>query len=326
MGMGEGGKKMKKFSIFVVIIIFIFIFGRSTQATTCLRDVPYKSQVWVKPDFSEKKFLGVDIYLPPNFSFFSDDHYPVVIYLHSGGGFMGSKELFLFPAEKKAVEYLVEKGYIVLCPDYSLNLRAGVTALNAIQDIRDLISWMVTRPLAMFASPAEDFNMDISRLSVVGTSYGAYLALMITQEETAVPVTRLVLNSGIYDLRQFSLEETGFPEQIALMIANMVGYHCTPDYWVQVRERVGIFISEEENFILQNWENPLFVEKRGRFSPKFSPKMTAKTVIVHGEEDNIIPFSQALLGVGGLDGATLISFKGGHGLNFPVFREVWEAL
>ena len=314
---------MKKFSIFVIIIIFIFIFGRSTQATTCLQDVPYKNQAWVKPDFSEKKFLGVDIYLPPNFSFFSDDHYPVVIYLHSGGGFMGSKELPNFPAEKKAVEYLAETGHVVLCPDYSLNLKAGKTAFDAIQDIRDLISWMVTRPLAMFASPAENFHMDTSRVSMVGTSYGAYLALMITREETAVPITRLVLNSGIYDLRQFFPEETAFPGETAIMIANIVGYHG-PDYWTQVKKEGTIFVPEEESLALQNWDSPLFMKKRGEFSLEFSGTTVKTVVIIHGEDDEVIPFSQALLGVEGLN-ATLVSFEGGHGLNFPVFREVWEA-
>src|SRR5699024_326751 len=89
---------------------------------------------------------------------------PLIIYIHGGGLIWGTREEI--KAEQIAMYH--EAGYHVCSIDYRL---APETKLSKIlKDIEDAIKWVKTKGV-------NKFPIDSSRIAVIGSSAGAYLAL-----------------------------------------------------------------------------------------------------------------------------------------------------
>jgi acetyl esterase/lipase len=90
---------------------------------------------------------------------------PVIVWLHGGALMFGSRGM-IHPAQ---VERYVNAGYTVIAVDYRL---APETKLPEIlQDVQDAIAW--TR-----SEGARLFNLDLTRLAIIGHSAGGYLTLL----------------------------------------------------------------------------------------------------------------------------------------------------
>lgn len=90
---------------------------------------------------------------------------PVIVYIHGGGLFWGSRE----DLKAEQAEYYLQAGFNVFSIDYRL---APETKLPDIKtDIEDAISWLKSEGTKQF-----DYNAE--KVAVIGGSAGGYLALL----------------------------------------------------------------------------------------------------------------------------------------------------
>ncbi|WP_152655995.1 alpha/beta hydrolase [Oceanobacillus sp. CFH 90083] len=96
---------------------------------------------------------------------------PLLMYIHGGGLIWGTKD----DLAKKQIEWYTNAGFNVFSIDYRL---APETKLpEIIEDIRDAIVWLVEKG-------KQQFDFDTENIAVIGSSAGAYLALMTGTLET----------------------------------------------------------------------------------------------------------------------------------------------
>lgn len=108
---------------------------------------------------NNKCLMKADIYLA------NKQDSPVIIYIHGGGLIWGTRKDIL----KNQVELYHSMGFNIVAIDYRL---APETKLEKIiEDIKDAINWVKKEC-------KDRYNMDTERIVLVGSSAGAYLALM----------------------------------------------------------------------------------------------------------------------------------------------------
>ena len=89
---------------------------------------------------------------------------PAVLFIHGGGWRTGDRSLMYPMAARLAAE-----GYVTVAAEYRLSLEAPFPA--AVQDLKAAIKWM--------RSHAGNYNIDTSRIAVLGCSAGGQLAALI---------------------------------------------------------------------------------------------------------------------------------------------------
>ncbi|PPF44406.1 alpha/beta hydrolase [Pseudoclavibacter sp. AY1F1] len=108
--------------------------------------------------------LTLDLHLPVG------EHPPVVLFIHGGGWFRGSRRMFC-PGRSDAETFgrLAREGWAVAAIDYRLSGEATFPAPLA--DVEAAITWVV-------GDGAETFGLDASRLALWGESAGGHLAAL----------------------------------------------------------------------------------------------------------------------------------------------------
>jgi acetyl esterase/lipase len=92
--------------------------------------------------------------------------YPVVIVIHGGGWQKGDKnDLYL----SDVVAYLPTRGYAVFSINYRLTMKGGCFP-NSVKDVVNAVYWLTIN--------AKKYNLDSSRIAMLGESAGGNLALM----------------------------------------------------------------------------------------------------------------------------------------------------
>lgn len=102
---------------------------------------------------------NLDIYLPDS----GTSPFPVVVYVHGGGWQSGSKE------NVGQITPIVDEGYALVSINYRLSAEAIFPA--QINDCKAAIRWM--------RANATTYNLDVSRIGVIGTSAGAHLVALL---------------------------------------------------------------------------------------------------------------------------------------------------
>lgn len=90
---------------------------------------------------------------------------PVIVYIHGGGLFWGSRE----DMKKEQIELYLSAGFNVFSIDYRLAPESKLSDIKV--DIADALYWLESEG-------TKEFNYDPSKIAVIGSSAGAYLALM----------------------------------------------------------------------------------------------------------------------------------------------------
>ena len=88
---------------------------------------------------------------------------PVVVWIHGGALIAGNRR-----GVRGVVETMMEEGYVVVSIDYRLAPETKLPSI--IEDLEDAFAWLHARG-------PELFNADTSRIAVMGSSAGGYLAL-----------------------------------------------------------------------------------------------------------------------------------------------------
>jgi acetyl esterase/lipase len=94
----------------------------------------------------------------------SDSVKPCVILVHGGGWSSGDRSL-MYPL----ADYLAKNGYIAITIEYRLSPEAKYPA--AVNDIKNAVTWV--------AKNGKDYNIDTSKITILGCSAGAQLAGLV---------------------------------------------------------------------------------------------------------------------------------------------------
>ncbi len=202
----------------------------------------------------------LDLYLPEKFEI-----YPLIVWIHGGAFMMGSKE------DGVPLDYL-EEGYAIASLNYRLSQHAFFPA--QIQDCKAAVRWL--------RANAEQYRLDTQRFAAWGPSAGGHLAAMLgTTGETAE--LEVGENLGFSSRVQAVVDYFG-PTDFLKMDEQRTPegmLHNPPDS--PESKLVGGAIQESKKRVRR--ANPItYVTHQ---APPF--------LIVHGDQDPLVPFNQSVL-------------------------------
>ena len=223
----------------------------------------------------------------------SNDHAPVIVYIHGGGLVWGTRE----EISEEMIKLYNDNGFAVFSIDYRL---APETKLPEIlEDVKDAIQWLNSEG-------PQEFSIDPKRIAVVGSSAGGFLALCtgsFTQKPRAI-----VSFYGYGDIigkwatnpSNFYLQKDNVAENIARrLISDQVITEASIEqrflYYVYARQQ-GVWIQEIAGI------NPI-MHKDALL--KFCPKQNITseyppTLLLHGTKDEDVPYEQSVFMRGAL--------------------------
>jgi acetyl esterase/lipase len=220
----------------------------------------------------------LDLYLPEK----ADGPLPVIVWVHGGGWLAGSKE------NPPALPF-VSRGYAVVSINYRLSQHAPYPA--QIEDCKAAIRWL--------RANAKTYNLDPNHIGVWGASAGGHLVALLG---TTGSVKELEGKGG--NLDQSSRVQAVVDFFGPTDLTKMGGSHDRPDS--PEAKLIGGPVQENK-------------EKAAKANPiTYAGKDAAPFLILHGDKDNTVPYSQSELLVDALKKAgvevTLKKIEGaGHG-------------
>jgi acetyl esterase/lipase len=138
-------------------------------------DIPYletgsERKLNIKYKSTPQEDLYLDIYYPSKQ--FTSKALPVVVYVHGGGWFNGSKENITKGLVKETFQKLVQQGFVVVSVNYRLTRFKSVLMRDCVVDVMDAVRYL--------SKNNSDLGIDANRVYVLGDSAGGQLAQMIT--------------------------------------------------------------------------------------------------------------------------------------------------
>jgi len=206
------------------------------------------------------KSLLLDIYRPNGD--FSGQKSPVIVYIHGGGWIYGSKNGAEFKALKPYFDALRERGFTVVSINYRLAASGGIFPAP-VEDCKDALRWL--------RQNSDKYGVNENSIGLWGSSSGAHLAMMCAyspEDESVggqefypeVPSVRYVVD--FFGPVTFSGEE-------------IPSSHF-------VKKFMGSYYSDKS-----------MLEKASPIT--YVTSASPPTLIVHGEEDSLVPLSQSEL-------------------------------
>lgn len=270
------------------------------------------SEVMKIPDVTYKTSDSIDhkldIYLPQK----SDKKFPVLIFLHGGGWIGGDKA---FPEKFYLNDFIlkfVQSGYAVVSANYTL-LDKNTNFPKPVEDVKESVKWI--------RANADKYNFDDKNIGMWGASAGAQIGMLSAyssedqfSDNSSFPnysskVNYFIDYFGPTDLNKLlRTEEPGFKififklifPKIYKMRNDMIRGFTKKDIKQEKQEAIdGLKVYSPVAYINQN---------------------SIPTLLIHGNNDRIVPFSQSEILKKKLDENKvkneLISIdKGDHGLN-----------
>ncbi len=232
------------------------VLGYFPANTTLYGNVPYAK------DTSKHHLL--DIYLPAN----AKPNTPLVIWVH-GGAWMLNDKYADMSYMKNTIRNIVENGYALASIDYRYSTQAIFPA--QIQDCNQAIEFLYQN--------AEKYSLDKNRIVLVGFSAGGHLASLLA----------LSHNNKVKD---FYAKDN----KVSFKIKGVIDFYGPSDFLAIPKnlEPAGA-VKTSESILLGNtplqrpdlakWASPVtYVDKN---DPPF--------LIIHGEKDQSVPYSQSVL-------------------------------
>jgi acetyl esterase/lipase len=231
--------------------------------------------------------LKLDLYLPKDRSV----SHPTLILFHGGGWVAGQKErnvLYLLP-------YL-SMGWAAINVEYRVAQNSLAPA--AVEDCRCALRW------AMYH--AKEYNLDYSKFVLTGTSAGGHLALI-----TGMLPANSIFDRGCPTPDSIRWRAGTEPEATVAAIVN----------WFGITDVADLLDGSNAKHYAIEWFGSLFnrEELARQLSPIHNVRAGLPAIItIHGDQDNIVPYSHAMRLHAALDKAgvpnQLVTIKGaGHG-------------
>ena len=248
---------------------------------------------------------------------------PVLLWLHGGALIVGNRSRV--PPDLLAL--CQQDDFVLVSVDYRLAPEAGLDAV--LSDVTDAVAWIRERG-------PELFGADPSRLAVAGVSAGGYLTLALGH--LAQPAPLALVSYWGYGSLEWYLEPSSYylenaplrdPEEIRERMGSTVLPHTTGD---TVRPRWNYYVHLRQ---AGRWAQEVAKVATAEDLERYSPALQARrdfppTLLVHGTDDQDVPFEQAqnmattLSGLGVQN--RLIAVPGaGHGLDEGDEKDVERA-
>lgn len=253
---------------------------------------------------------------------------PVIMFLHGGGLIWGSrKDIF----EDHIYRYN-EAGFSVFSIDYRL---APETKLPQIlTDVRDALSWLKS-------NGEQQFDIDASKVAVVGSSAGGYLSLMTGTLETPEKPKAIVSFYGYGDIggqwyttpSQFYCQQPIVTREQAIRV---VSNHTVSEGTMDERFAFYLYCRQTGRWVqeVSGYEPSVDHKEVERLSPVFQVRHSfPPTMLLHGDKDNDVPYEQSLdmaeaLAKHGVSHQLITIQNGGHvfdrNLSNPVVNQAFD--
>jgi acetyl esterase/lipase len=174
------------------------IASQGIQTFNLVDGVPYRT--------IDQQILACDLYIPKGAGPF-----PVVLLIHGGGWGAGNRKQL-----RKQAAYLADKGYFGMAIDYRLAPAHPFPA--SLEDAQAAVAWL--------REHAVEYNIDPSRIAVIGSSAGGHLAAMLgvlssdrpSALRASTAVQAVVAFNGIFDLNSMPVSQ---------MVSNFIGTPCS---------------------------------------------------------------------------------------------------
>ncbi len=226
--------------------------------------------------FNYKNDLSLDVYMPTKVKY---EKAPVLFFIHGGAWIIGSRLSINNTRFHTSVNELRDKGYAVIAPDYTLAEQGNSPFPACIEDVKDAIAWTYAN--------GDSIGLNMNKVGILGESAGAHIAMMVAFDEeyiTQYPFDYLVDVYGPTSLYQLYLDQIPLIEEIQMSVAIMPD--CISDK----------FDLPSYLFGYQPEKDTL---KARIFADTFSPirhvesHINFPSLIIHGEEDKIVPIDQS---------------------------------
>lgn len=223
----------------------------------------------------------LDIYYPTKLK---HDKSPVLLYIHGGAWVAGRKEALNLNRFNKAFNTLRENGYTIISPEYTL-AREGLSPFpDCILDGFTAIEWI--------ADHADSLGLDMNNIGIMGESAGGHIAMMnafASPSDFGLPYTKIDFNYlidiyGPNDLMHLYHSQTVDTIEVLIetLPAPLQDYLNLPHL---------IFGFNPKTDSLKT------IEFTNKYSPieYVKPETTLPTLMIHGTQDQIVPFEQSVL-------------------------------
>ncbi|SHG79621.1 alpha/beta hydrolase [Ornithinibacillus halophilus] len=242
---------------------------------------------------------------------------PVLVYIHGGGLIWGSRE----DMPKHQIDYFNEAGFNVFTIDYRLAPETKVIEIK--KDIEDAIIWLEE-------NGTEQFDIDVSKIAVMGSSAGGYLALLsgvFTKKPKAI-----VSLYGYGDITgdwymkpsSFFLQKPQVPKNLAYQLISPTVLSEGP---IEKRYAIYLYCRQQGAWLQEATGMDPYIQKQEIQSlcPYYlADRDYPPTLLIHGDSDTDVPYEESVkmnqkLTDNGVE-SKLITIKGGD----HVFDEHWN--
>lgn len=294
---------MKK-TILLLSMLLVLCEAAVSQKPTTPVLLEIADRYWMQPDVAYNKAGGVvtklDIWYPRD----NDKPTPTLVYIHGGGWIFGSKEGAVY----QFLPYL-ERGWRVVNVEY--RMVSDALAPGAVEDTRCALRWIYRN--------AAQFKFDTSKIVLTGHSAGGHLSL----------ITAMLPFKSPLDNRCYADEKYGEgPMKVAAVIN-----------WYGITDVNDVIAGPNLKNYAAMWMGslPNAAEVAKNVSPlTYVGKGTPPVLTIHGDKDDVVPYSHAKRLHDALDKANvknkLVTISGGgHGMfkqpeYETSFAEIWKFL
>ena len=208
---------------------------------------------------------------------------PIIVYIHGGGLFWGSKE----DMKEEQVEFYLQAGFNVFSIDYRLAPETKVPDIAT--DIADALSWLKNEGTKQF-----DYNPE--KIAVIGGSAGGYLALLSGTFD--IKPQAIVSFYGYGDITaDWALKPsphykkmTAVPKELADMLVSNEVITVGP-----IQKRYAIYMYARQNGDWIKKISDMDINELRSFCPLYTLDSDyPPTLLLHGTIDEDVPYEQSV--------------------------------
>ncbi|MGK7930543.1 MAG: alpha/beta hydrolase fold domain-containing protein [Microcystaceae cyanobacterium] len=257
-----------KYFIFSAIATLILTSCQASAKIKTLEDISYKNY-----DVNgEPRSLLLDLYIPQTSS---EQSLPLLIFIHGGGWYEGSKEVC--PGKQVA-----QAGYIMACINYRFSSEALFPA--QIYDIKTAVRWLRENALKYQINP--------DKIGAWGYSAGGHLSILLGTSKGISSLegenkekisSQIQAVSNWYGPTDFSQVPPSFTQEITPQLLKDKNERRKAWflYTLATHRLIGSPVSENPQ--LTQLANPI----------NYIDSSDPPVFIMHGEKDNVVPISQS---------------------------------